>query len=260
MYTECFHSCIPAEKEKGRIGSDAQLPFGYCNLTLQPAVDPVVTPSGRLYSREAILEHLMTKTEELKRQRAAFEAEERASERKETLLALTAEAAVREELEPRPTKAAKTSAAEKKESLKAPDKPDASFWLPQFTPDAPKPRTAEPPKRPASPVSGNPLRLKDIASIELRRVPDSDPAKYFCHVTNDEITTQPVLFIRSTGCVVLEPVAQKLGVLRDKVCPVTGRKFKDKDVVRLATAHSAYASSGGDALVVTKFRPVGGGA
>lgn len=59
-----------------RFGVDSQLPFGYCALTLGPVVDPIVTPSGHMYSREAIFEHMLTKTHELKRQRALYEAQE----------------------------------------------------------------------------------------------------------------------------------------------------------------------------------------
>lgn len=51
-----------------RLGSDSQLPFGYCALSMHPAEQPVVSPSGRIYNREHILEYILTKTQELKRQ------------------------------------------------------------------------------------------------------------------------------------------------------------------------------------------------
>ena len=44
-----------------RTGADAQLPFGWCALSLQPAKDPVCTPSGHVYSRESLLEHMVAK-------------------------------------------------------------------------------------------------------------------------------------------------------------------------------------------------------
>lgn len=56
-----------------RLGGESQLPFGYCSLSLTPAEDPVVSPSGRLYSREFILEYILTKTQELKKQRMDYE-------------------------------------------------------------------------------------------------------------------------------------------------------------------------------------------
>lgn len=54
-----------------RLGTDSQLPFGYCPLNLNPIEDAVVTPSGRLYSREAILEYILNKMREIKEQEAA---------------------------------------------------------------------------------------------------------------------------------------------------------------------------------------------
>ena len=51
---------------KQRLGQDSHLPFGYCGLTLRPAEDPVVSSSGHVYSREAILEYLLTKMQEIK--------------------------------------------------------------------------------------------------------------------------------------------------------------------------------------------------
>ena len=58
-----------------RTGADAQLPFGWCALSLQPAKDPVCTPSGHIYSRESLLEHMVSKGDELKAARAKWDAD-----------------------------------------------------------------------------------------------------------------------------------------------------------------------------------------
>jgi len=52
---------------KHRLSVDSQLPFGYCPLSLTPIEEAVVSPSGRVYSREAILDYLLKKTQEIKR-------------------------------------------------------------------------------------------------------------------------------------------------------------------------------------------------
>ena len=65
-----------------RTGADAQLPFGWCALSLQPAKDPVCTPSGHIYSRESLLEHMVSKGDELKAARAKWDAD-RAREARE---------------------------------------------------------------------------------------------------------------------------------------------------------------------------------
>ena len=58
-----------------RTGADAQLPFGWCALSLRPAEDPVCTPSGRIYSRESLLEHMVAKGDELKLARQKWDAD-----------------------------------------------------------------------------------------------------------------------------------------------------------------------------------------
>ena len=49
--------------------------FGHCCLCVHPAVEPMATPSGHVYCKECIVEYLLAKTQELKRQREAFEAQ-----------------------------------------------------------------------------------------------------------------------------------------------------------------------------------------
>jgi hypothetical protein len=56
-----------------RLGADSQQPFGHCCLSLAPVEDAVMTPSGHIYEREAILEYLLMKTKELKKQARLFE-------------------------------------------------------------------------------------------------------------------------------------------------------------------------------------------
>ncbi len=59
-----------------RLGVESQLPFGYCGLTLTPAEEAVVSPSGRIYSREAIIEYLLQKTKEIKELAREYELEQ----------------------------------------------------------------------------------------------------------------------------------------------------------------------------------------
>lgn len=64
-----------AGTKKKRAGVDSQTPFGYCALSLHPAVNPVASPSGHIYSKEVIYKYLLNKTEELKKQRVLYEAQ-----------------------------------------------------------------------------------------------------------------------------------------------------------------------------------------
>lgn len=59
-----------------RLGAEAQLPFGWCPFTISPIDEGVVSPSGRIYSKEAILEYLLNKTCEIKEAQRLFEEQE----------------------------------------------------------------------------------------------------------------------------------------------------------------------------------------
>lgn len=63
--------------EQVRLGGDSQMTFGHCALCIHPSVEPMATPSGHIYCKECIVEYLLVKTQELKRQREAFEAQEK---------------------------------------------------------------------------------------------------------------------------------------------------------------------------------------
>ena len=74
-----------------RLGTDSQQPFGHCCLSLAPVEDAVMTPSGHIYEREVILEYLLKKTKELKKQAKDFEKQEQqqVSEQRQKELAAT---------------------------------------------------------------------------------------------------------------------------------------------------------------------------
>ncbi|KAM9585552.1 nitric oxide synthase-interacting protein, partial [Morphnus guianensis] len=68
--------------QRVRVGRDAVKDFDCCCLSLQPCRDPVVTPDGFLYEREAILGYLLHRKKEIARQTKAYE-RQRAQRRRE---------------------------------------------------------------------------------------------------------------------------------------------------------------------------------
>lgn len=52
--------------QRARLGRDSQLPFGYCSLTLTATDDPVASPSGHVYDRQAIYSYMLEKIQEAK--------------------------------------------------------------------------------------------------------------------------------------------------------------------------------------------------
>lgn len=59
--------------EHVRLGKDSVRQFDSCCLTLQPCRDPVVTPQGWLYDREAIIEYMIRRKKEVARQMKEYE-------------------------------------------------------------------------------------------------------------------------------------------------------------------------------------------
>ena len=60
------------DAQRVRASRESRLSFGTCGLSLQPLEDPVATPSGHVYSREALLEHILARKRALKRQQRAI--------------------------------------------------------------------------------------------------------------------------------------------------------------------------------------------
>ena len=56
--------------------------FDCCNLTFGPVSDPVATPEGVLFEREAILENLLTQKKEIAKRMKFWEAQVRPSSSK----------------------------------------------------------------------------------------------------------------------------------------------------------------------------------
>jgi nitric oxide synthase-interacting protein len=91
------------------------------------------------------------------------------------------------------------------------------------------------------------LRLKDLQPLTFER---SSDGKVLCAVSHKTITTQPVVAMNNV--VVLEEIYDKL-VKPTMVCPITGKKLKEKNIRRLQKGKSGFASSG--PVVAKTYRP-----
>jgi nitric oxide synthase-interacting protein len=118
-----------------------------------------------------------------------------------------------------------------------------------------------PPERPPSPMTGEPLKLKQLIPLHLLREGDdekssskanSSTGKVLCAVSHKQITTQPTVCIKTTGQVMLKSVYEELAK-PTMVCPVTSKKFKEGDVLELIRGKSGFAASG--TVVATKYNP-----
>ena len=260
-----------------RLSADSQGKFGDCCLGLMPAQDPVATPSGHIYSREAIVSYLLTKTQELKEARHRYDAQLKADQHKQRQKDLETQDQQRKEFLQRDQgsmhlskqihESALQQSLKRKIDIETKQEGAAklqrtSYWLgesqPQYTEQSKEDeiRNNPPPERPSSPMSGQPLRLKDLTPITLMRDKQDDDnvigSKCLCAVSNKAITTQSAIVIKKTGIVILEDVFNKV-VKPSMICPIKGKKFKEKDILHLSKCASGFAASG--TVVATKYRP-----
>ena len=61
--------------ESQRLDSASMKDIDVCSLSLQPCVQPVVTPSGILFDKETIIEYILSRKKEIERETKAWEAQ-----------------------------------------------------------------------------------------------------------------------------------------------------------------------------------------
>uniref|UniRef100_A0A7S4DED9 Nitric oxide synthase-interacting protein zinc-finger domain-containing protein n=2 Tax=Lotharella globosa TaxID=91324 RepID=A0A7S4DED9_9EUKA len=144
-----------------------------------------------------------------------------------------------------PKKAGEIMQDPKSKEEKQKDLQRTSFWLPEFTPAAKKQKVEAPPKRPPSPFSRRPLRLKDLVPIKLKVLEGTSgrEAKFVCQVSGKQITYQDTVFLRNTGVVMLKKCYDELAK-PTMTCPVTGKKFKKKHAILIKNDGTGFASTG----------------
>lgn len=127
-----------------------------------------------------------------------------------------------------------------------------SFWVPSQTPDASKAKLKKPDSKIYCPISGEPLRVKDL--IDIKFTPINDPAdskksliakenRYMCAVTNDVLTNaQQLAVLRTTGDVVTMECFEKL-IKKDMIHPLTNEKLVESDIIYLQRGGTGFSSA-----------------
>lgn len=213
--------------EKARFSKDSMQEFDCCNLSLQPCKDPVITPDGYLYEREAIIEYMVQQKRQIAKQLKAYErqkgkeemeqqrlVQEKKDERvkqfmkqegsiiskpldpfKGSLLALIKpdggkKSTTSDEPQPGPSTAGAINnmSEENKASLPA-------FWLPSLTPDDKGHLVKKPDTKVVCPMTKKPLAMKHLITVKFTKVKDGDDKthvlnkqlRYVCAVTGDAL-------------------------------------------------------------------------
>ncbi|KAL0126231.1 hypothetical protein PUN28_004982 [Cardiocondyla obscurior] len=251
-----------------RVGKDSVKDFDCCCLTLQPCRNPVITKDGYLFDKEAILEYVLTKKREYARKLKEYEKQKQKEEEQ------SQEQTANEELKKLqnflksektivssgPSTTDEDSVSNMKNGK---DKILPSFWIPSKTPGVKEIALQKPDKTIYCPVSGKPLKVKDLIPIKFTVVQDPDDkrslivkqARYMCPITHDVLGNNiPCAVIKTTGDVVTMECVEKL-IKKDWINPLDNSKLTPADIIPLQRGGTGY-SFVNDSLEGKHERPV----
>jgi nitric oxide synthase-interacting protein len=237
-----------------RLGKDSIKEFDCCSLTLQPCREAVITPDGHLYDKEAILENIIhqkrdiaKKTKEFEKQKARHQKEARDVEKNKEAESYKKFVEKQSFVSSSGDKVGDVlaKAAEDK------DKQLPSFWIPSLTPNFKPTEIKKPDDKVRCPMSGKPLRLKDLISVNFTLSKDGDKrslitkdGRYVCAVTNDLLgNSVPCAVLKASGSVVTMECIEKI-IKKDWIDPTNGKKLTEKDIIPLQRGSSGFAGAG----------------
>ncbi|XP_050476535.1 nitric oxide synthase-interacting protein homolog [Bombus huntii] len=253
-----------------RVGKDSVKDFDCCCLTLQPCRNPVITKDGYLFDKEAILEYVLTKKKEYARKLKEYEKQKQQEEEQSN------EKSANEELQKlqkflkgeknivsRSQIAAKESGSSVSNMSNGKDKMLPSFWIPSKTPEAKETTLQKPDKTIYCPLSGKPLKIKDLIPVKFTEVKDPDDkkslivkqARYMCPITHDILSNSvPCAVIRTTGDVITMECVEKI-IRKDWINPLDSTELTEADIIPLQRGGTGY-SAVNDGLEGKHERPV----
>jgi len=253
-----------------RYGKDGVKDFDCCCLSLHPCKNPVVTPEGILFEKEAILEYVLAKKAEIRKKIKQFEKQ---NKREQTELEELAAAEERTKFEnisrivPTPSGPSTSSGSRAEPALSNMKgglaKKLPSFWIPTQTPDPKTTKLQKPDERVLCPMTDSPLRIKDLVAVRFTKLDpkasfsslEGHKERYKCPVTGDTLRN-------SVGCAVLRPTGDVITleaarlVRKDMKHPLNGQKLREKDIITMQRGGTGFAAAN-EQLAGVKARPVG---
>ncbi|XP_031833877.1 nitric oxide synthase-interacting protein homolog [Nomia melanderi] len=240
-----------------RVGKDSVKDFDCCCLTLQPCRNPVITKNGYLFDKEAILEYVLTKKKEYARKLKEYEKQKQQEEEKshektanEELQKLQNFLKGEKNIVSRSQIRQDESASSVSNMCNGKDKILPSFWIPSKTPEAKERVLQKPDKTIYCPISGKPLKIKDLVPIKFTEVKDPDDrkslivkqARYMCPITHDILSNSvPCAVIKTSGDVVTMECVEKI-IKKDWINPLDGTKLSETDIIPLQRGGTGYAA------------------
>ena len=274
--------------EKMRLGKDAIKAFDCCSLTLQPTKRPVITPQGYIFDKEAIFSFILEKKKTYEKQLKEYERQKQEEMNEFRDKAAQEEEEARERFEETEKNIVTVKSVQRKDSSSASvsnmsgnrKRELPSFWLPSMCPDSKKSKLCKPDKVVYCPMSGKPLKVKELVDVQWTEVKDPDNKKsmisredrYQCAVTGDTLyNSTPCAVLRTTGDVVKTEKKYKILLFmfcifqvtvecvekiikKDWTHPLTGQTLSQKDIIPIVRGATGF-SAANDQLLAEKERP-----
>ena len=261
--------------DRMRLSKDAIKAFDCCSLTLQPTKRPVITPQGYVFDKEAIFSFILEKKKTYEKQLKEYE-----RQKQEEIKEFRDKAAQEEEDAKQRFEETEKNIVTKRVASTSSSSSEAgssgvsnmsgsrkrelpSFWLPSMCPDAKKSKLVKPEKTVYCPMSGKPLKVKDLTDVVWTEVKDPDNKasmisredRYQCAVTGDTLyNSTPCAVLRTSGHVVTVECVEKI-VKKDWTHPLTGASLTEKDIIPIVRGATGF-SAANDQLVAEKERPM----
>jgi len=247
--------------EKTRFSKDSIKGFDCCCLTLQPCDNPVITKEGWLYDKEAIFKFMLEKKKEYAKKLKEYERQKDEDLKELHELAEAEKAAAVSKFEKAESTITRTKLTGQASTSKG---ALPSFWVPSMTPQASKTKVEKPDKTVYCPMSGKPLKMKDLIDVKFQLIkPDEKDEKksiisreerYRCAVTHDVLNNAtPVAVLKHTGDAVTVECVEKI-IKKDMRHPLTGQSLEEKDIIYVQRGGTGY-SSANEKLSGSKYRP-----
>ncbi|CDJ41247.1 hypothetical protein, conserved [Eimeria tenella] len=246
---------------KGRLDTRACRRFESCWLCLSPARNPLATPQGLIFCKECLFLNFESQKKKIQKETKAWEALQAQKEQEAAAAAeanataaqrafLEAEASLTLETSAAPaqTKNSPQSAEEFRQTLEQPtinSKEEArakNFWVPENTPDEPEAKLKEPQKGFCCPITGAPLRIKQLITVKpvLASKEDTENTRWLCALSGREISHQKAAVVKSTGQVILLEYLEKL--VFGKKGALTSGVIDRKDTVALIPGGTGFSA------------------
>ncbi|VDM96392.1 unnamed protein product [Thelazia callipaeda] len=201
-----------------RLGADSVKEFDCCSITLQPCQDPVISPHGYIFDREAVLEYYLEQKKENLRKLKEWEKQ------------------CEKEIEIEKIQRSGSSKRLKDDEIsnvageKAKEYP--SFWIPQLNPSV-ELKIEKPEHRVFCPLSGKPLKIKELMPVKFTLILIARKVRYMCPVTHDALTnTTRCAYLKTSQNVVTMDCVEKI-IKKDMIDPINGKPLKTGDIIEL---------------------------